>query len=153
MKVLFLDSEFFAYLAGVVDSDGAIGISRRTEKLNTHGYSYREVVQLTWKKTDPATQFLYKLQNIYGGSVGFYKGGFNKSTETVRFSVDGRGAGKLAKDILPYLNLKKRQAELVIEMRALKGVKYGNGNKKPDSIWEKELTIYNKALIQRSRSS
>lgn len=151
MKVLFLDSEFLAYLAGVIDSDGAIGISRRTERTNTHGYSYREVLQITWKKSDYTTAFLQELKDIYGGSIGFYTGGFNNKTQTVRYSVDGKGTEKLTKDILPYLRLKKIQAELVLEMRSLKNVKYGNGNRKPQSIWEKEDEIYGKALIQRSR--
>ena len=150
-KVLFLDSEFLAYLAGVIDSDGSIGISRRTEKTNTHGYSYREALQITWKRSDGAIDFLSKLKSIYGGSLGFYTGGFNNKTQTVRYSTDGKGTEKIVKDILPYLKLKRKQAELVLEMRGLKRVKYGNNNHKPQSVWEKEDEIYQRVLIQRSR--
>ncbi len=149
MKVLVKDSEFLAYLAGVIDSDGSIGISKRTEKMNTHGYSYRETVQLTWKYDNATLKFVNMLKNIYGGSTGIYSGGFNNKTETVRYSADGKGAERIAKDILPYLILKKKQAELVLEMRLIKNVKYGNGNKKPEFVWLAEEAIYQKALIQR----
>ncbi len=151
-KIFVKDSHFLAYLAGIIDSDGAIGVSRRNNKQNKYGYSYREVVQITWKKSDKTYAFLQLLKSIYGGSTGEYKGGFNKATNTVKYSADGRTAGVIAKDILPYLRLKKNQAELVLEMRAIKGVRYGNGNLKPLSISEKENDIYERALIQRSRS-
>lgn len=150
-KIAVKDSHFLSYLAGVIDSDGSIGISRRTEPSNSHGYSYREVIQITWKKSDKTTEFLSKLKNIYGGSLGFYKGGFDKKTDTVRYSLDGKGSVAFARDILPYLILKKNQAELLLEIRALKEVRYGNNHLKPLHIWEKEDEIYQRALIQRSR--
>ena len=151
MKVLIKDSEFIAYLAGIIDSDGSIGISRRAEKLNAHGYSYREVVQITWKRSEKTKKFLSDLKTVYGGSVGEYTGGFNNATNTVRWSVDGKGAEAVARDVLPYLRLKKKQAEYVLEMRSVKGVRYGNGNRKPQSVWEIEDKIYKNALTQRSR--
>lgn len=144
-------SEFKAYLAGVIDSDGSIGISRRTEKKNSKGYSYREIIQLTWKKTDQTVAFVEMLKNIYGGSTGFYKGGFNNSTDTVKYSADGKKAERMAKDLLPYLRLKRGQAELLLEMRSIKNVKYGNGNRKPESVWNKENEIYEKAIQQRAK--
>lgn len=149
MKVQIKDAVFLSYLAGVIDSDGAIGISRRNNVNNSKGYTYREIVQITWKKSEDTLAFVELLKNIYGGYVGEHKGGFNKQTTTVRYSADGKRAGIIVKDILPYLILKKRQAELVLEMRCIKGVRYGNGNRKPDSIWEQESDIYEKAILQR----
>lgn len=143
------DSHFSAYLAGVIDSDGAIGISKRREKTNSHGYSYREIIQITWKKSPETFYLVNKLKSIYGGSVGEYVGGFDKTTTTVRYSADGKTAEKIAQDVLPYLVLKRHRAELLIEMRGIKGVRYGNGNRKPDAIWAAEEEIYQRAVIQR----
>lgn len=149
MKIIVKDSEFLAYLAGVIDSDGSIGISRRNNVQNTHGYTYRGTVQLTWKKDEGTLKFVQMLKDMYGGYVGEHRGGFANKTLTVRYSADGKGAETIAKDTLPYLRLKKKQAELVIEMRSIKNVRYGNGNRKTDAVWQKEDEIYERAIIQR----
>ncbi|HEC66758.1 MAG TPA: hypothetical protein ENI23_15900 [bacterium] len=146
---------FTSYLAGVIDSDGSISIIKRTKQTTTRGYSYRELVQLSWVYSTPALKFMNEIKKLYGGSVFEYTkqaNEFSSDSIILKYTVEAKGADKLVRDILPYLTLKKEQAKRMVKMRELKSMQYGAGNPKPDSHWKLEDAIWKKNLKQKSRA-
>lgn len=94
-----------AYLAGCWDCDGHIGVTRRTDSRNQRDY-YRPIAQIGQVK--PAvSQWVADVtgSKVYVTSRSYY---------SVR--INFRDTRSFLEQILPYLVLKRRQAELVIEM-------------------------------------
>ena len=143
---------FNIYLAGVIDSDGSISIIKRLRQSTTRGYHYRELVQISWKREAGTERLANEIKDRYGGGVYITaNGGFNGDTPIIKYGCEGKIAERLLKDIIPFMQLKKPQAELALRMRSLKSSGYGVGRPKPDSVWEEEDSIYAKMLKQKAR--
>ncbi len=112
-----------AYLAGVLDSDGHIGVVRRTRKSTRQDYVYlRAIVQIGQSKKPIITW----VSEVCGGSVTLHN---QRGIWNLRFY-----AGTLRwllPRVYPYLVLKRRQAELVMEFMELCAV-WRNGKKLTD---------------------
>lgn len=95
-----------AYTAGVIDSDGSIGI-----QVSRAGGSYWLIVNVTQKDV-PIVRWL---EGAWNGShlVGPYEKGFC-------WYITGQAAAPFLEEILPYLTLKKREAEVGIEFQEFK---------------------------------
>lgn len=137
---------FDAYMAGVADSDGSFSFMKRKRQSTINGYHYVMVFQLTWKKSDLSIKVMNEIVRRYGGCCcKWIRNGNNfptKSAECLKYSVGGPGLDKLTEAILPYLLLKKKQAELIKEARLLrKGWKRGRLGK-PINVWKKEDELY-----------
>ena len=136
------------YIAGVMDSDGSFSLVRRKYH-NPRGYLYRIAIQIAWKNSDEAFNALTEIQSLYGGNVCTYT---RKSTNVspkpntmLKYMCESDNAVRFASEILPYLQLKKRQAAMIIELGLIKK-KWLNGRKaapnKPNNIWDEEDKIY-----------
>jgi|ERR1035437_1687001 hypothetical protein len=106
-----------AYLAGVFDSDGSFSVIKRnfTEK----HCNYNALMQLSWKKTDLSSTLINAIAEEFGGSVGDCASSnthksFPGTKDYLKYCVQGKKAAILAKTLLPFLVLKKRQAENLI---------------------------------------
>jgi len=103
----------YAYLAGLIDGDGSIGLHRR-KKTQANGakyFTYTIAVQLTCRRPNQnVIKFLWELKGRFGGSVGCYK------YDTWRFYIGSRKAKRLLKLVKRYLINKRRQCELVLNM-------------------------------------
>ena len=115
-----------AYLAGFIDADGHIGIVRRTTRRGDKHYAYiRPVVQIGQAKR----KILDWISDLVGGTVsihgqrGFYNLRFHAGT--IRW---------LLPQLLPYMQVKKRQAQIVLEFTDLSRV-----TKNGKSLSENEL--------------
>lgn len=108
-----------AYLAGIVDSDGSLTISKRN--INRKNPSYCCMFQLTWKKTDLTVGFITSLVNEYGGSfcdnTSSNAGHFKNPSQQFRCCITDNNLERLVLDVLPYLILKKQQALNILEAR------------------------------------
>ena len=141
------------YIAGVIDSDGSICIS----KYDNHGYvSYRPMVQLTWKNIKECRDVIESLKEVYGGCVFIEKskrklGGNNTY---LAYKVDTRKAEKLLDDIKSSLWIKKEQAVYAIRVQQIKEeynwtrnpILIKEKNKKLDYLW-KEVKKMNAKVI------
>jgi len=99
-----------AYFAGLFDGEGCVR-SNHSEKKRT---SY--AVQLSIEMTDPGP--IYKLYKEYGGSWMKRKRS-NRNYIMYGWAIGTLGFDAFAQDILPYVQIKKRQLEIAIQMRAL----------------------------------
>lgn len=145
------DSNFAAYLAGVIDSDGSISIAIRHRVRPNPTYS--AMVQLTWSKTEKTFETMNKIKEIYGGSVYLNvndtRNRFKNGKDTYKYCVANRKAKLLLEDILPFLHLKTDQCLNALELIDTTEVgKYGFKRNKPIELVEKHYNIYlnNKSL-------
>lgn len=144
-----------AYLAGVADSDGSFTISKtHLNRLNVH---YQCSFQLTWKKTPKSIAFFEKLKEQYGGSFFHQKAYPNSSftqSPTIKYWLGNIKLEKFIKDILPYLELKKEQAENILEIRSLSPLGlYNKYNPKPESVKQLQNEIWLKSRNLNTKNS
>src|SRR5271157_1212166 len=107
-----------AYLAGVFDSDGSFTLSHHSRPTVRLGFDYRVYLQLTWKALPQTIMVMKELKEKYGGSLvfGSENSGFSRHTRYVKYRVNALKARRLIEDMLPYLRIKRRQAEICFEV-------------------------------------
>jgi hypothetical protein len=133
-----------AYAAGVIDSDGSIGIRLDTYAMRVRkvkaGPVYKE--RVTLKQIEP--QAVDLLHEAFGGSR-FISAPQNPRAQPLHsLQIVDRMASTFLEAILPFLLIKRRQAELCIELRRLKDESrkarfaYGRGHRgggpRPDTL-------------------
>lgn len=100
-----------AYLAGFFDADGCITITRRKVARLTHGVRHRLVITVTQKT--PGILRLYA-QRWGGWTVRTEKHG---RFSTYVWRAEGPKLEKFLEDILPYLQVKRAEAEVGLAFR------------------------------------
>ncbi len=134
----------FAYVAGVIDSDGSIGILRETYAIR-RGRATQPTFseRVTIRQIEPEAVDL--IHAHFGGCRSVIKGRRERNQQPLQsLQLGDRRAGRLLAAVLPYLRIKRRQAELCLEMRDLKGASrrarfaYGRGHqggaRRPEAI-------------------
>ena len=113
-----------AYAAGVIDGEGCIRINRSPYGSHeTRPTNYNLVVSvLTCDRVLPAF-----LHSLFGGSFRDYR--FKSKRLHVHWSVRSAHAEAVLRALLPYLKLKREQAEVGLEFRKLTG---NNGTRLTD---------------------
>ena len=97
----------YAYLAGVIDSDGCIAI-KKSKKGKTWHYSLQVLVnQADGRMAD----YLF---GAFGGKVYKTKAYQKGRKEIYRWQVTCKQAAKICKRLIPFLRYKKPQAELAV---------------------------------------
>ena len=111
-----------AYLAGVIDSDGSIMIRRRSYEVrvlrNAQNVQYAECIAV--HQTEPEAIELFK--EVFGGTTYLEKRSRRKPQHRPQhiWMVTHRQAAIVAKALLPYLRIKRRQGEIVLALREVK---------------------------------
>ena len=123
--------EEMAYLAGIIDGEGCIGLHRKG--LHSCGNGVRYFVSVGVQMTDERVVLRFK--ELFGGGIRY-----RKRSDVEKVSVEWRVSGQVAlcflKKIREWLILKQDQADLAIwYMENLNGV-WGVGDKKRE-IWVK----------------
>lgn len=110
--------DVLAYAAGIIDADGTIGIVRDTWAMR-HGV----VCQATFTERIDVRQLepeaVALLHQTFGGHRGVTRGKDRKQP-LQRWQIGDRGAASCLTLVQPYLRIKRRQADLCLEMRRLK---------------------------------
>lgn len=105
-----------AWLAGIMDADGYFTIKRNTNRMRRHDAvspTYHEIVGI--KQTCPVAPD--KLKELFGGSRSLQKPNAKNGKPLHGWYASDRIAATVAKTLLPYLRIKPRQAELILELR------------------------------------
>lgn len=115
-----IPSELAAYLAGAIDSDGSIGIRRSTYAVRVSGDSrqptYSERVCL--KQVTPEIPQLLKA--TFGGSLMVQRPSTTKGRPLHYWEATNAVAADALDALLPYLRIKRAQAENCLALRASK---------------------------------
>lgn len=117
---------FWSYMAGLIDTDGSFTITKRKSHTNMVSPSYSVLIQLT---SVDIKSINYVLENFQGGKVRLRKGANCKTGFCYKFVLTNKeNVTRFCKKIKPFLILKKRQAEILINFCENKQeVKYCKG--------------------------
>jgi len=109
-----------AYLAGVLDSDGTIGIKKNTYAVrvlkNSTQATYSERVHI--RQVTP--QALDLFVEVFGGKLGKAKPSAPNGRELWTWGVTDKRAVTVLRALIPFLRIKRSQAINCIALRALK---------------------------------
>lgn len=96
-----------AYIAGFFDGEGSVGVYPASGKRSHHLR-----VQLVQNVTPESTELFHELSLKYGGSISTVT---KKPTRpTYNWQINSLRAVVFLLDVLPYLRLKQRQAEIAL---------------------------------------
>lgn len=101
------------YTAGIIDGEGCISIAKYTKVGKASVY---HSLQVQVGSTDEWLCQWLKMQ--YGGCVSYRPSSRPRWNDAWNWSVSGRKAAEFLKLLLPYLQLKRPQAEIALEFYA-----------------------------------
>ena len=131
-------SNILAYAAGVIDGKGSISISHSYTK--SKGHSYREY-RLCVNVTNTNELLVHWFQFQFGGTTGKYKRLHlvPNAKDCYKWTIGSKAARNFLELIIPYLIIKRPQAELAMlfQGRKVYGGK-GRGKRKPEQAWIQE---------------
>jgi len=112
--------ELFAYLAGAIDSDGTIGIKRSTYAVRVRKDSCQPTYseRLALRQVTPAVPEL--LRTTFGGSLYLTQPSAVGGKPLFSWSVTDQKAATCLRTLLPYLRVKRAQAENALALRGVK---------------------------------
>lgn len=116
-----LPVDVLAYAAGVIDSDGSIGIQRETWPMKVGRATQPTFSEhVTIRQIEPEAVDL--IHAHFGGSRGVirYRGDRQERQPLQSLVIGDRKATALLKAVIPYLRIKREQALLCLELRRLK---------------------------------
>jgi hypothetical protein len=109
-----------AYLAGVIDSDGTIGIKKSTYSMRVVGDSsapsYSERIHI--RQVTP--QAIALLSETFGGNIGTEDPSAKRGKPLYRWGATDIKATNILRALLPYLKIKRKQAENCLALRDVK---------------------------------
>ena len=109
-----------AYAAGIIDGEGCVEIRFNNSKFERHAKGTTSRISVS--QAEPRYELLEWLQRKFGGSIFEHNRTDREPThnKSRKWVTQANQAADFCKLILPYLLLKKRQAELIIEHQATK---------------------------------
>ena len=109
-----------AYLAGCLDCDGAFSIKRSTYHMRVRGDAGQPVFseRVMFAQVKPAVTLL--LKEYFGGSYHVDKAAAPNRKPIYRWQATDKNAILCVNAVLPYLKIKREQAELLLELRKVK---------------------------------
>ena len=130
-----MTNEQIAYLAGIIDGEGTISVSRKKDKTMKRKMSLRPFLSVANTNLE-LIQWMYEITGL--GQMSKLRISKNiKHTPFKRWTVWTRQAEQIVKLILPYLIVKKLQALACLEL--LNNQKHVPGL--TEEAWNKQLEI------------
>lgn len=133
-----------AYLAGIIDGEGCVYIYTRKTRDNYTDFFPR--LQLITTSKDLHDW----IHSIFGGMVFARKISNPKWKPRFEWYTTRNLLDKILWQILPYLVIKKRQVEILIEFRKTFEIHYGSKGV-PDHIIELRKTLYSQLRVLNKR--
>lgn len=138
------------YLAGVIDSDGSISITKRhKDRVNPN---YSAMIQIGWVYKPETELFMQSLVNKYGGSFKVIKPGKSSMSKRdhIKYCAYGKTVDKILKDVKPFLILKKKQTDNVLNLRNIVNTYIGKVRPEEKGKKLEELYKYNLSLNDKN---
>lgn len=131
-----------AYMAGVFDGEGCICIAKAKAREGRYHPSYH--LECSVQMANEYLPTLYRFS--FGGSIYLYQHKNPRHQPTWEWHISARKANDFLKAILPYLTIKKGEAELAIKFQSAKRNggspkgQRGGSNPKTEGEWAVEET-------------
>lgn len=135
-----LPPERKGYIAAILDGEGYVTVSRKKDKTMKVGYGYRPMVGVT-NTNKKLLDFLMELTGL--GRIHRSKAAKKNHKPSYQWVLWSQQARQLLEEVLPYLVIKKTQAELIIAM--CKAARYGVGR---DGLTSDELAFQRRTYEQ-----
>lgn len=119
-----MDSLTFAYLAGAMDSDGYFSIKRSTYHIRVRGDAVNAVYSEKMGLHQVTPEIPELLKECFGGSMYLAAAQTPNSKPMYRWTATDTKAAQACEALLPYLRVKRKQAETLLELRQSKDAKY-----------------------------
>lgn len=126
------------WCAGFLDGEGTITIKRNQRKDARFHVNYQP--QMSCGQTVKGEVAIKRLQELFGGSLYYYKQKGQRE-DTVQWSIVNQDVKKCLEKITPYLILKRRQAEILIEFLNTEWTRE-KGYKLTRESWEKRENFF-----------
>jgi hypothetical protein len=107
-----------AYAAGIIDGEGTIGIYGHRKNASKYKYS-----DLVVQVANTKVELIQWLQFKFGGKFCFFQPHRLRQSSFYNWRLYNKKAVEFIKLILPYLKIKRANAELAIEYQSRKGRK------------------------------
>lgn len=135
------------YIAGFFDGEGHIGICKGVVK---HKNKVYEQIYDRVKIDNTKPEVLYMIRDIFGGKVSRKYNGYNKK-DCYTFFVFSYESERFLKTIYPYLHIKRKQAEIMLDFYKTKHkiTKIGDSLSRKDRNKRLNLMIKIKKLNKR----
>ena len=104
-----------AYVAGLIDGAGCLRIHRQSKKTTS---TFTAIVQMNM--SNKARQIGEQMVQTFGGSLYEVKSTNPKWSDQWQWRISGDVARNFVKQIRPFLMLKQKQADLILELHDLK---------------------------------
>ena len=124
-----MEDEKIVYLAGLIDGESYIGI-KRTKSKHQVSMLYQERIQI--RMVDP--EGLDLMKEVFGGSYYKEKPSKEGRRPLYCYQASDKQAAKILVAVLPYLRIKKRVAEAVLEFHKLRHYSMENFPSRPDRV-------------------
>jgi hypothetical protein len=98
--------ETIIYCAGLLDGEGSFGITMRQRK------HFASEAHITCQMMDK--QSIVLLHETFGGNIHAYEYPQYKTKMLYHWRISGKQAAEAAKELLPYLQIKREQAKNII---------------------------------------
>jgi len=142
-----VDEIHISYLAGLIDGEGWIGISKHNRKgRSRYPFEFRANVGICLGK---GSFILNELKEEYGGSIYFRKKRDSRWVDITSWQLAGSNCKPFLIDLLPYLRIKRTQADLVLEFLDLQG-ETGLNALYP-KIKKRQIEIYNELRLLNAK--
>lgn len=122
--------EILAYLAGVIDSDGCILITKNLAQKRAKSPQYSARINVSQIQIEA----IDLLEQLYGGCRHLRKTRNHKDLHS--WDLSSQQAREFLEDIYEFLRIKKAQAKVAIELELRKKLTYGK-----QRLSQKELEI------------
>jgi len=132
-KVDTQDPSFWAYLSGIMDTDGSFTLTRRNNHTNMVSSCYTPLIQIS---SVNIRSLNFILENFTGGKVKLRKGINCKTGFCYKYILTNiTEISNFCRNLIPFLNLKKRQAEILLQFCEKRSkVKFCRGGIPQDEI-------------------
>ena len=140
-----MDTHIIAYLAGAIDSDGSIGIKRSTYHIRVRKDAGNPVFSERVMLKQVTPQIPELLHQCFGGYYRLETASCKQNGKPLySWQCTDKQAAFVCETLLPHLRVKKRQAEILLELRESKQCSYTKPSywfikEHPD--WQKEELI------------
>lgn len=138
------------YLAGVIDSDGSISITKRHLKRPKPNYSV--MIQIGWVFKPESENFMKMMVQKYGGSYSLIepRGTTYSKRKHIKYCAYASNAILILNDIKDYLLLKKGQANNALNVQSI--IDSYSGQPRSDEKGEQLEELYKNNLILNDKN-
>ena len=142
-----LSNEEWAYVAGIIDSDGCIQAPYLSKKTTKNRFRHHRIELHIIQRDLPLIEFLYER---FQGSVNLVSTKHKSGRHYyMRFMITGPRCAEILSNCLPYLRLKRQQAILAVKLQEIILPK-GNAKKLSDELFQKRTSLAKRIKLLNS---